>query len=61
MIALRNKTVAYTFLPSFDTANGSLSQKSVQFQKFCYHGYVVRQITICKVNTVLNQWKTDAR
>ena len=29
MIALRNKTVAYTFLPSLDTANG-VCQKSVQ-------------------------------
>ena len=27
MISLRNKTVAYTFLPSLDTANGSLSKK----------------------------------
>ena len=34
MIALRSKTVAHTFLPSFDNANGRL----YQYQEICYHG-----------------------
>ena len=29
MIALRNKTVAHTFLPSFDNANGRLCQEKL--------------------------------
>lgn len=33
MITLRNKTVAYSFLPSFDTANGSLCQKTCSVQE----------------------------
>lgn len=40
MIAFRNKTVAHTFLSSFDNANSrpSLSRKVVEIQKTCFHG-----------------------
>ena len=42
MIALRNKTVAHTFLPSFDNANDRLcqqwSRKIDEVQKSCCHG-----------------------
>ena len=37
MIALRNKTVAHTFLPSFECNWPPLSRKIVEIQKFCYH------------------------
>ena len=36
-IALRNKTVADTFLPSSNNANGRLSQEVMLRSKFCYH------------------------
>ena len=39
MIALRNKTVAHTFLPSLDNAERpSLSRRVVEIQKCCRHG-----------------------
>ena len=38
MFALRTKTVAHTFLPSFDNKNCSLRQENVvEIQKFWYH------------------------
>ena len=34
MIALRNKTVAHNFLPSFENANDRLCQERVRSRKF---------------------------
>ena len=44
-IALRNKTLATTFFPSFDNADGpSLSRKILEIQKSCYHVNVTSHI-----------------
>ena len=42
MIALRNKTVAHTFPPSFDSANGRPCQERLLRSRswFCHHGNV---------------------
>ena len=47
MIELRNKTVAHTFLPSFDKANGRPCQESLLRPRswFCHHGNVMSQFT----------------
>ena len=52
MIALRNKTVADTFLPSFDNANGRLFQrKIVEFQESYYHGNLTSHLSWNGVET----------
>ena len=44
LIALRNKTLAHTFLPSLDNAEWpSLSKKIAEIQKYCYHGNLTSQ------------------
>ena len=49
MIALRNKKVAHTFLPSFDNANVCLGHtlriETVETQKLCYQGNVSFEVS----------------
>ena len=46
VIALSRKTVAHTFLPSFDNANGGLCQERLsRFKIFCYHGNVTSRFS----------------
>ena len=40
MIALRNKTLAHAFLPSFDNANSHLCQERLLRSEICYYGNV---------------------
>ena len=47
IIALRNKTVAHTFLPSFDNENGRLYQDS----EFGHYGNVTSHFSLlCRLN-----------
>ena len=40
MIALKNKTLAHAFLPSFDNANSHLCQERLLRSEICYYGNV---------------------
>ena len=54
MILLRNKTLAHTFLPSFDNANGSLSWKTVEIQRFCSYGNLTAYFSFL-LNTLVEE------
>ena len=47
MIVLRNNTVAHTFLPSFDNANGRLCQERVMKSRnlATMHGNLMSQVS----------------
>ena len=51
-IALRNKMLTHSFLPSFDNANDRLCQEEIQ--KFCYNGNVTLHFS-----SLLYMWNTS--
>ena len=48
LIALRNRTIAHSFLLSFVNANAwpSMSRTIVEIQKFCYHGNLTSRFSL---------------